>query len=394
MKKRLFVIGCTGSVGSSVLSVCRMFPEHFEVVALAANSSAERLLFLAEEFSCRTVVLADSSSAQKAAVPSGRSHTGIAVLSGEEGLLQMASHPDIDHVVFASSGTGAIRALMQALRNGKDVSLANKESIVVAGPWVLPLVARADQLRPLDSEHNAIWQCLSGESLHSVERIYLTASGGPFLSFSPEELERATPSMAVAHPVWSMGAKISVDSATLMNKGIEILEAMYLFSLSAAQVDAVISANPFIHGIVRFSDGSFHMCASAPDMGIPALSALFHPLRSPRDRGNTPRLDGMQISFQAPDESRFPCIRLAREAARMEGAYPALLVGADEIAVDRFLSGRVGFCDIPRIVESVLEEYSGPSPSTLEHALHVLDEGRRLAIAAGNRLEAIHPSRR
>ena len=369
MKKRLFVIGCTGSVGSSVLSVCRMFPEHFEVVAPAGNSSAERLLFLAEEFSCRTVVLADSSSAQKAAVPSGRSHTGIAVLSGEEGLLQMASHPDIDHVVFASSGTGAIRALMQALRNGKDVSLANKESIVVAGPWVLPLVARADQLRPLDSEHNAIWQCLSGESLHSVERIYLPASGGSFLSFSPEELERATPSMAVAHPVWSMGAKISVDSATLMNKGIEILEAMYLFSLSAAQVDAVISANPFIHGIVRFSDGSFHMCASAPDMGIPALSALFHPLRSPRDRGNTPRLDGMQISFQAPDESRFPSLRMAAECIRAGGAACCVLNAANEEAAQRLLLGELTVGQLYHTVEETLRQVGSLPADTLSQVM-------------------------
>lgn len=196
-----------------------------------------------------------------------------------------------------------------------------------------------------------------------------------------------TPSMAVAHPVWNMGAKISVDSATLMNKGIEILEAMYLFSFPADKVDAVISPNPFIHGLVCFSDGTFHMCASAPDMGIPALSALFSPHRSPRDRKNTPVLDGMQISFETPDEVRFPCIRLAREVARKEGAYPALLVGADEVAVDRFLSGRVSFMSIPRIVESVLEEYSGPSPSTLEHALDILEEGRRMAEKVSSRLE-------
>ncbi len=390
MKKRLFVIGCTGSVGSSVLSVCRMFPEHFEIAALAACSSVDRMLLLAEEFSCPTLVFSDESAAVRAAnelLSSGVQYTGRRVLAGEQGLLEMASHPDTDHVVFASSGTGAIGALMAALSSGKEVSLANKESVVVAGPWVLPLVLRPDQIRPLDSEHNAIWQCLSGEDRRFVNKIFLTASGGPFRSFSQEEMKRVTPSMAVAHPVWNMGAKISVDSATLMNKGIEILEAMYLFSFSADQVDAVISPNPFIHGLVCFSDGTFHMCASAPDMGIPALSALFSPLRSPRDRKNTPVLDGMQISFETPDEVRFPCIRLAREVARKEGAYPALLVGADEVAVDRFLSGRVSFMSIPRIVESVLEEYSGPSPSTLEHALHILEEGRRMAEKVSSRLE-------
>lgn len=389
MKKRLYIVGCTGSVGSSVLSVCRMFPEHFEVVALAARSSAERMAQLSIEFSCRTIVLSDPAAAKKCAEllsahAGGRIKTE--VLSGTEELSAPASSPEIDHVVVASSGTGAIHALMEALRCGKEVSLANKESIVAAGPWVLPLVRGRDQLRPLDSEHNAIWQCLLGEDPSSVEEVVLTASGGPFLSFSREELSRVTPSMAVAHPVWSMGAKISVDSATLMNKGIEILEAIYLFSLSPRQVDAVVSPNPFIHGVVRFSDGSFHMCASAPDMGIPALSALFHPLRSPRDRGNTPRLDGMTISFHTPDEARFPCIGLARESARRGGAMPALLVGADEIAVDRFLSGEIGFMDIPVVIESVLEGYSGPAPSSLEHALHVLDEGRRLASEACGRL--------
>lgn len=390
MKKRLFVIGCTGSVGSSVLSVCRMFPEHFEIAALAARSSIDRMLSLAEEFSCPTLVFSDASAALRARHELrslGARAARRSVLSGEQGLLEMASHPDIDHVVFASSGTGAIGALMASLRSGKDVSLANKESIVVAGPWVLPLALRPDQIRPLDSEHNAIWQCLSGEDHRFVRKIFLTASGGPFRSFSQEEMERVTPSMAVAHPVWNMGAKISVDSATLMNKGIEILEAMYLFSFSADQVDAVISPNPFIHGLVSFSDGTFHMCASAPDMGIPALSALFHPLRSPCDRKNTPVLDGMKISFETPDEIRFPSIRLAREAARREGAYPALLVGADEVAVDRFLSGKISFPSIPRIVESVLEEYTGPPPSTFEHALDVLEEGRRMAAKASALLE-------
>jgi 1-deoxy-D-xylulose-5-phosphate reductoisomerase len=389
MKKRLFIIGCTGSVGSSVLSVCRMFPDRFEIAALAANSSAERILFLAEEFACNTIVLADAQTAARV-----KSLTEKTVLSGERGLIETASDPAIDHVVVASSGTGAVGALMAALKSGKEVSLANKESIVVAGPWVLPLVQDRDQLRPLDSEHNAIWQCLPEKASGFVERILLTASGGPFLKFTREELERATPSMAVAHPVWSMGAKISVDSATLMNKGIEILEAMYLFGLSAEQVDAVVTPNPFIHGIVRFSDGSFHLCASAPDMGIPALVALFHPLRSPRDRGNTPLLDGMAITFQAPDEDRFPCIRLAREVARKEGAYPALLVGADEIAVDRFLSGRLAFSSIPVLIESVLEEYSGGAPKTLEEALAILEEGRRIAAGISLQLEKISPSRR
>lgn len=385
MRKRLYIIGCTGSVGSSVLSVCRSFPEHFEIAALAANSSVERMIALAEEFSCPLLVFSDHAAARRAKeiVSQSTGKVGrVKVLSGEEGLREPASSQGIDHVVVASSGIGAVGALMQALRSGKEVSLANKESIVAGGPWIMPLAKGEGQLRPLDSEHNAIWQCLSGENEGAVKKIYLTASGGPFLNFSREELDKVTPAMAVAHPVWSMGAKISVDSASLMNKGIEILEAMYLFSLSASQVDAVVAPNPFIHGIVLFSDGSFKMCASAPDMGIPAMSALFHPARSPRDRGNTPALEGLVLSFQAPDDVRFPCIRLARDAAHRGGAYPALLVGADEAAVGCFLDGKIGFMDIPAVVEEVLERYSGPAPLTLEHALDIMIEGRSIAMAA------------
>lgn len=369
-------------MGASVLSVCRMFPERFEVAALAARSSVDEIVRLAAEFSCPTLVLSDGTAAERCVDRLSSAWTNAPmprVLSGEGGLSLPASAPDIDHVVVASSGTGAIGALVEALKSGKEISLANKESIVAAGPWIMPMVAGKDQLRPLDSEHNAIWQCLQGEDPAHVEEIVLTASGGPFLGYSHEQLHAVTPSMAVAHPVWNMGAKISVDSATLMNKGIELLEAMYLFSLPPDRVNAVVSPNPFIHGIVRFSDGTFHMCASAPDMGIPALSALFHPERSPGDRGNTPSLEGMTLSFESPDEARFPCIRLARETARKGGAYPALLVGADEVAVGRFLSGEIGFMDIPAVVKIVLEKYAGPAPSSLEHALAIIEEGRLMA---------------
>lgn len=392
MKKiRLFVIGCTGSVGNSVLSVCRTFPDFFEVRALAAHSSSAETAKLAGEFRADRVVLSDP----EAAADLRRSFDGsLKVLEGAEALEETASSPDIDHVVVASSGTGAIGALMAALRSGKDVSLANKESIVAAGRWVLPLIGREGQLRPLDSEHNAVWQCLAGRNSSSVSRIVLTASGGPFRTFSQEELEVVTPSMAVRHPVWSMGAKISVDSATLMNKGIEILEAMTLFSLPAERVDAVICPDSFVHGIVEFRDGSFLFSASSPDMRLPCASALFYPERSPFPPVPVPLLQERTISFHQPDEQRFPSLRLAKEAARKGGAFPALLVGADEVAVGRFLAGEIGFTGIPAVVESVLEQWNGPAPASLADALYILDEGRRLAASVCRRLKISRPPRR
>lgn len=373
---RLFVIGCTGSVGQSVLAVCRTFPEYFEVRALAARSSAEEALKLSLEFGASRLILTDPRAAAKLA---GDQDSGVRILAGTEALEETASAPDIDHVVVASSGTGAIGALAAALKSGKDVSLANKESIVAAGEWIMPLISRKGQLRPLDSEHNAIWQCLGDRPLSHVARIILTASGGPFRNFSAEELERATPAMAVSHPVWNMGAKISVDSATLMNKGIEILEAMTLFSLPADKVDAVICPDSFVHGIVEFTDGSFLMSASSPDMRMPCASALFYPGRSPFPPVPVQGPAGRTISFARPDEKLFPCLALAKEAARRGGPFPALLIGADETAVDCFLNGFIRFTDIPTVVESVMEKWQGSAPRSMDEALSVLEEGKKSA---------------
>lgn len=371
----LFIVGCTGSVGRSVMAVCRLFPEFFEVRALAAKSSAEEVMGLALEFGSGRVILTDPGAAGKLK----NNSRGVEVLAGTGAMEETAAAPDIDHVVIASSGTGAMGALVTALRSGKDVSLANKETIVAAGEWIMPLAARRGQLRPMDSEHNAIWQCLGDRPLSHVSRIVLTASGGPFRSFTADELKRVTPAMAVSHPVWNMGAKISVDSSTLMNKGIEILEAMALFSLPAERVDAVICPGSFVHGIVELTDGSFIMSASSPDMRVPCASALFYPGRSPFPPVPVPELAGQTVSFHRPDENLFPCLALAKEAARRGGPFPALLIGADEIAVEFFLKGLIGFTDIPSVVESVMESWTGSSPKSVDEALSVLEEGKKSA---------------
>ena len=350
------VIGATGSVGSSVMAVCASWPEKIRVCALAANRRSPKLEALAEKFgvSARKVYAYEES--------------------GEAGLEELVSLPEIEHVLFVSSGTGAIKALCSALRAGKTVSLANKESIVVGGPWVMPLVKSPEQLRPVDSEHNAIWQCLHGERREFVRRIYLTASGGPFREFTSGELGRVTPSMALKHPVWDMGAKITIDSATLMNKGIELIEAMYLFGLETGQVDALISPGSFVHGLVEFEDGSVKMLAAEPDMKLPAGSCLFWPERYfPAPEFRRPEFGVHDVRFYEPDVVRFPALRIAREVMRKKGAYPALLVGADEAAVNLFLEGRIGFTGIAGLVEEVLSTCEVSTPKSLDDAIGYIE---------------------
>jgi 1-deoxy-D-xylulose-5-phosphate reductoisomerase len=365
--KRVAVVGATGSVGGSVVDVCRNNGDKLKVVALAAGRDAKKLALLSEEFGVKKLCLSDREAAGQLRQPA---------LSGPAGLNELVRDPEVDHVVFASSGTAAIEALQAALKTGKEVSLANKESIVVGGAWVMPLVQRRDQLRPLDSEHNAIWQCLHGEEA-KPRKIYLTASGGPFRDWSLEEMKRVTPEMALKHPVWSMGAKITVDSATLMNKGIELIEATILFGLAPDRVDALISPGSFVHGLVEFEDGCVKMLAGEPDMRLPAASCLFWPERlPPNDDFPKPELPDRTISFYKADVARFPALRLAREAMTEGGAYPALLVGADEVGVDRFLRKDIAFTAIPEVVEETIASYSGAAPDSLGSALEVLEWGR------------------
>ena len=375
---RVAVIGATGSVGGSVLDICARFPERFQVTALAARSKSDELLNLAKRFSVKYACL-DSPSQETARA---FRDAGVELLAGSDALESLAGIPDADHIVLASSGTDAIKALQRALKADKDVSLANKESIVATGPWVMPLVRRTDQLRPLDSEHNAIWQCLRGEPGKSPTRITLTASGGPFRDFTLEQMARITPQDALRHPVWEMGPKVTVDSATLMNKGIECIEAMQLFELPPERVNAVIHPGSFVHGMVEFCDATVKFLAYKPDMRIPAACALGWPERLPlagvKDFAVPERGEWM-LEFRKPDMTRFPCLSLSLEAGRRGGAYPPLLVGADEAAVQAFLKGRIPFLSISNIIESTLEQYSGPSPANVDDAVELIETGRSLA---------------
>lgn len=374
------IVGATGSVGGAALWICENFPERFRVRVLAAYKNEHAMEDLVRRFHPEVVVLVEETAA---AALSRRIPEGIQVLSGRNALEDMVHRLPGTHWVFASSGTGALEALRNALRQGDDVSLANKESVVVAGPWMLPLVSRDDQLRPVDSEHNAIWQCLRGEDERHVDRIWLTASGGPFRNFSREEMEKVTPDQALRHPTWAMGAKITVDSATLMNKGIEILEAMQLFHLPVQRVHALIHPGSLVHGAVRFRDGCTKMLVSTPDMRVPAGVAMAFPERLPllETELAPPPAAPMHLSLDAPDGDRFPCFALALEAGRRGGPYPALLVGADEVAVQAFLENRLGFLDMAAVVEETLAKWNGVAPTSMEDAVALVEEARRYATA-------------
>jgi 1-deoxy-D-xylulose-5-phosphate reductoisomerase len=373
------VIGATGSVGTAVLDVCRAHPDRFRVVALAASRNVSGMAALAEEFKPSFLAMSDPGAARELSL---RVPPTTKVLSGLKSLEELVLLPETEHAVFASSGTAAIPALISSLRCGKTVSLANKESLVIAGHWVMPLVKGREQLRPLDSEHNAVWQCLAGERKGSVREIVLTASGGPFRKLDLPSLEKVTPAMALSHPIWNMGSKITIDSATLMNKGLEILEAMHLFGLPADRVRAVVHPQSLVHGMVHFCDGSLKWLLSSPNMRIPAAVCLGYPERIELDGAslNLPPLDSLSISFEEPDLRRFPCLALAIEAARSGDAFPAILVGADEIAVSAFLQEKIPFLGIPRLIEEVLAAFDAPPPQSPEEAIAIMEWARRKAV--------------
>ena len=357
-KKRIAVIGCTGSVGSSVLDVCRNYPEKFRVTALAAETGGTSLPALCREFRPRRVALCR---------PRGDLPEGTELLADEEALLSIVDCDETDHVVFASSGIAAVKALSLALRLGKEVSLANKESALILGDRLTPAL-RCGALRPLDSEHNALWQCLAGENYDGVSQLIVTASGGPFLRVPLERLQSMTARQAAAHPVWSMGRKISVDSATMINKGIELLEAHYLFGLPPQRIVPLIHPGSKVHGMVSFVDGCTKMLLSPPDMRLASLTALAWPERPKLRLAHiTPlELDGLDLHFERPRRDRFPGLFAAMDAALAGEPYPVILIGADEGAVQLFLEGKIAFTDIAKIVAEVLEGYNGGAACSVD----------------------------
>lgn len=356
--RRIALLGSTGSIGRQTLDVVRCFPEHFRVVALAARSNIDLLARQAQEFLPSLVACfaetTDVEQAARAALPN--------VVIGEQGLLDVAMHTDADIVVAATSGLVGLGPTLAAINAGKTIALANKETLVMAGHLVMREAQRAGiSILPVDSEHSAIWQSLRGEHTTEIRRLLITASGGPFRRATLEQMRGVSVEQALAHPTWRMGQKITIDSATLMNKGLEVLEAHWLFGIPYDHIDVVVHPESIIHSMVEFIDGSIKMQASLPSMHLPILVALSYPQRL--DTATTGLLrelnwaDLARLNFEALDVTLFPCFRLALEAAKRGGTYPCALVGADEEAVALFLDGKIGFMDIPTIIEAVLERH-------------------------------------
>ena len=351
--KSVTILGATGSVGLNTLDLIARAPGKYVVEALTANGNVDELISAARRVLPRLAVIGDAGKYQ--ALREGLAGTGIEVAAGPQAIIDAATRP-ADWIMAAIVGAAGLAPTLAAVAQGKTVAIANKECLVCAGDHMMDLVRRkGTTLLPVDSEHNAIFQVFDSQRPEGVEKITLTASGGPFRTASLAEMKAATPAQAIAHPNWQMGAKISVDCATYMNKGLELIEAYHLFPVTKDQIDVVIHPQSVIHSMVSYRDGSVLAQMASPDMRTPIAYALGWP-----DRIDAPvaRLDLVQIgqlTFEAPDFSRFPALRLAKEALAMGGSAPAVLSAANEIAVAGFLDGRIGFLDIARIVEQTLE---------------------------------------
>jgi 1-deoxy-D-xylulose-5-phosphate reductoisomerase len=368
-RRSVTILGATGSVGRSTLDLLARAPERFDVLALTANRDAAGLAEAARRVGAKRAVICDPAFLRP--LEEALAGSGVETSAGPEAVLETAML-GADWTMAAIVGAAGLGPTMAALRSGRTVALANKEALVSAGALMTAAAKESGAtLLPVDSEHNAIFQCFDRDRPQAVRRILLTASGGPFRTLTLEQMRGVTPEQAVAHPNWSMGAKISVDSATLMNKGLELIEAFHLFPLPPEAFDVLVHPQSVIHSLVEYVDGSFLAQLGAPDMRIPIAHTLAWP-----ERMETPceRLDLVRIArldFEAPDETRFPALGLARQALREGGARPAILNAANEIAVAAFLAKRIGFLDIASIAAETLAAYAPPPPRTIEEVLEV-----------------------
>jgi 1-deoxy-D-xylulose-5-phosphate reductoisomerase len=359
-KKRVVILGSTGSIGESALKVARDIPDRMEVIGLAAGRSAQALLAQAAEFKPRAVALYDTAEldAIRGHLPSGTACHG-----GPEGLIKLATLPEADMVLISIVGTAGLAPALAAIRAGKDIAVASKEILVMAGEEVTREAAKHNvAILPVDSEHNAIFQCLVGEPARHIRRLILTASGGPFRKTPASELAKVTPAQALKHPTWNMGRKITIDSATLFNKGLEMIEARWLFGVPMSQVDVVVHPQSIVHSLVEFVDGSQLAQLSHSDMCFPIQYAVTYPDRLPNRLKPLCLAEMGSLTFEAPDPEKFPALRLAREAGTTGGTLPAVLNAANEIAVPAFLDGKILFPAIWHTVEAVMKRHQ-----TVEH---------------------------
>lgn len=377
MTRSLSILGATGSIGASTLDLIRREKDRWRVVALTANANAADLARLAREFDAEVAVVADEASLP--ALREALSGSGIAAAGGAGALVEAASRP-ADITVAAIVGCAGLAPTMAAIEQGRTVALANKEALVSAGDVMTAAVAKCGAtLLPMDSEHNAIFQCLGGSDLSQVRAITLTASGGPFRDWSADQLAHATPAQAVKHPNWAMGAKISVDSATMFNKGLELIEAHHLFPVGLDKLKIVVHPQSVVHSMVEYRDGSTLAQLGPSDMRVPIASCLAYPSRMDTPCAPLDLAALGELTFRAPDEARFPATRLCRHAAEAGGSVPAVLNAANEVAVAAFLAGQIAFTRIAVMVEELLARYAPPAAASLGDVFAVDAEARRVA---------------
>jgi len=378
--KRIAILGSTGSIGRSTLSVAESYPDRFQIVALAAGSNLESAFEQARRWRPRVISMAGGADADSLRSRLKSEGLGeIEVVHGAAGTIRVATHAEVDFVVSAIVGVAGLEATYEAVRAGKTLGLANKECLVAAGE-LITFEARKQNvaLLPIDSEHNAVHQCMRGGRMEEVERVWLTASGGPFRNTPQSKFASITVEQALNHPTWKMGKRITIDSATLMNKGFEVIEACRLFHMPPAKVEVIVHPQSTIHSMVEFVDGSILAQFSVTDMRLPILYALTYPQRVQSDMKFAVS-DLRHLDFTPPDLKKFPCLRLAYEAAEAGGAKTVALNAADEVAVAAFLEGSIRFDEIPRVIEKVLEVISSAAPESIQKVLEADVEARRIA---------------
>ena len=378
--KRIAILGSTGSIGRSTLRVAESYPERFEIATLAAGSNLEAAFEQARRWKPRVISMASEKDADTLRARLKKDGLGdIEVVHGAAGTVRVSTHPDVDFVVSAIVGVAGLEATYEAVRAGKTLGLANKECLVAAGELITAEARkRSVALLPIDSEHNAVHQCMRGGRMEEVERVWLTASGGPFRNTPQSEFASITVEQALNHPTWKMGKRITIDSATLMNKGFEVIEACRLFHMPPKKVEVIVHPQSTIHSMVEFVDGSILAQFSVTDMRLPILYALTYPERIESDM-RFGVSDLRHLDFSPPDLKKFPCLRLAYEAAEAGGAKTVALNAADEVAVAAFLEGIIRFDQIPRVIEDVLAATESTGLSSIERVLESDAEARRIA---------------
>lgn len=364
-KRTIAILGSTGSIGTQTLQVVEEHPDLFEVYAITAGSNVERLIEQAHKFNPEAVVIADESKYET--LKEALADKPIKIYAGYDSICQIVKASPIDIVVTAMVGFSGLRPTIEAIKAGKAIALANKETLVVAGEYITQLaIEHKVPLLPVDSEHSAIFQCLAGETNNGIEKIILTASGGPFRTMSMEQLEHVTKKEALRHPNWSMGAKITIDSASMMNKGFEVIEAKWLFGLNADKIDVVVHPQSVIHSMVQFADGAVKAQLGTPDMRLPIMYALSYPTRL---ASSFDRLDFeivKELTFEKPDTERFPNLRLAYEALAMGGNMPCVVNAANEVCVAAFLADKIKFTDMSRLIERAMQSANYTLTPTIE----------------------------